>query len=132
VAVDAGARAVALMLGTEGIPRDANERGVLLAEFLYRASQAGLAEKNIYVDPIVLPISSQQQQLIACTEFMTMLPELAPGVGSTCGVSNVSNGLPLELRPILNRRLRRASQSRASRRPCMRPQRSLRAMPRCR
>ena len=42
VAVDTGARAVALMLGVEGIPRDANERGVLLAEFLYRASQAGL------------------------------------------------------------------------------------------
>jgi 5-methyltetrahydrofolate corrinoid/iron sulfur protein methyltransferase len=102
VAVDTGARAVALMLGVEGIPRDANERGVLLADFLYRASQAGLPEKNIYVDPIVLPISSQQQQLIACTEFMTMLPELAPGIGSTCGVSNVSNGLPLELRPILN------------------------------
>ncbi len=103
MAVDTGARAVALMLGVEGIPRDANERGVLLAEFLYRASIAGLPEKNIYVDPIVLPISSQQQQLIACTEFMTMLPELAPGVGSTCGVSNVSNGLAPELRPILNR-----------------------------
>ncbi len=103
VAVDTGARAVALMLGVEGIPRDANERGVLLAEFLYRASQAGLAEKDIYVDPIVLPISSQQQQLAACTEFMTMLPELAPGVKSTCGVSNVSNGVANELRPILNR-----------------------------
>jgi 5-methyltetrahydrofolate corrinoid/iron sulfur protein methyltransferase len=103
LAADSGARAVALMLGVEGIPRDANERGVLLAEFLYRASQSGLAEGDIYVDPIVLPISSQQQQLIACTEFMTMLPELAPGVGSTCGVSNVSNGVTHELRPILNR-----------------------------
>jgi 5-methyltetrahydrofolate corrinoid/iron sulfur protein methyltransferase len=103
LAVDTGARAVALMLGVEGIPRDANERGVLLAEFLYRASQAGLDEKNIYVDPIVLPISSQQEQLIACTEFMTMLPELAPGVGSTGGLSNVSNGVANELRPILNR-----------------------------
>lgn len=103
VAVDTGARAVALMLGVEGIPRDANERGVLLAEFLYRASQAGLAESSILVDGIVLPISSQQEQLSACTEFMTMLPELAPGVGSTCGVSNVSNGVTNELRPILNR-----------------------------
>lgn len=103
LAADTGARIVALMLGVEGIPRDANERGVLLAEFLYRASQARLAEKDIYVDPIVLPISSQQEQLIACTEFMTMLPELAPGVGSTCGVSNVSNGVANELRPILNR-----------------------------
>jgi 5-methyltetrahydrofolate corrinoid/iron sulfur protein methyltransferase len=34
---------------------------------------------------------------------MAMLPELAPGVQSTCGVSNVSNGVAGELRPILNR-----------------------------
>jgi 5-methyltetrahydrofolate corrinoid/iron sulfur protein methyltransferase len=103
VALDTGARVVALMLGVEGIPRDANERGMLLAEFLHRASTAGLAEGNIYIDPIVLPISSQQEQLMACTEFMSMLPELAPGVESTCGVSNVSNGVAGELRPILNR-----------------------------
>jgi 5-methyltetrahydrofolate corrinoid/iron sulfur protein methyltransferase len=103
LAVERGARVVALMLGVEGIPRDANERGMLLAEFLHRAAQAGLAEENIYVDPIVLPISSQQDQLLACTEFMSMLSELAPGVSSTCGVSNVSNGVDNDLRPILNR-----------------------------
>ncbi len=102
LAVDHGAWAIALMLGVEGIPRDANERGVLLAEFLFRAQRAGLKEDNIFIDPIVLPIASQQDQLNACTEFMSMLPELSPAVRSTCGVSNVSNGVTVELRPILN------------------------------
>ena len=31
-----------------------------------------------------------------------MLPDLAPGCGSTIGLSNVSNGPPDHLRPILN------------------------------
>jgi 5-methyltetrahydrofolate corrinoid/iron sulfur protein methyltransferase len=38
-------------------------------------------------------------------EFMMMfrdLQEMAPGLKSTCGLSNVSNGAPKTLRPILN------------------------------
>jgi 5-methyltetrahydrofolate corrinoid/iron sulfur protein methyltransferase len=31
-----------------------------------------------------------------------MLPDIAPGAKSTCGLSNISNGPPTHLRPILN------------------------------
>jgi 5-methyltetrahydrofolate corrinoid/iron sulfur protein methyltransferase len=34
--------------------------------------------------------------------FQEMLPEIAPGAKSTCGLSNISNGPPDHLRPILN------------------------------
>ena len=34
---------------------------------------------------------------------MSMLQDLAPGAGSAVGLSNVSNGAPNNLRPILNR-----------------------------
>jgi 5-methyltetrahydrofolate corrinoid/iron sulfur protein methyltransferase len=34
--------------------------------------------------------------------FQQMLPEIAPGAKSTCGLSNISNGPPDHLRPILN------------------------------
>jgi cobalamin-dependent methionine synthase I len=34
---------------------------------------------------------------------MQMCGELAPGSRSNCGLSNVSNGAPEELRPLLNR-----------------------------
>ena len=39
---------------------------------------------------------------MGCTDFMGMLGELAPGARANCGLSNVSNGAPEELRPILN------------------------------
>ncbi len=94
---------VGLLLGTEGIPRDAAERGTLAAELLAKAAEAGIPEEDIWLDPIVLPMSSQQDQVKGCTEFMQMFRELAPGCKSTCGLSNVSNGTPGELRPILNR-----------------------------
>ncbi len=97
---DAGA--VALMLGVEGIPRDANERGVLAAELMYNASERGVPNEDLWIDPIVLPVNSQQDQVRGCTEFMIMYPDLAPDCKSTCGLSNVSNGAPEHLRPILN------------------------------
>jgi len=90
-------------LGTEGIPRDAAERGALAAELLARAAEKGIPNEDIWLDPIVLPISSQQDQVKGCTEFMQMFRELAPGCKSTCGLSNVSNGTPEELRDLLNR-----------------------------
>jgi 5-methyltetrahydrofolate corrinoid/iron sulfur protein methyltransferase len=97
---------VALLWGPEGMPRDAAERGVLATEILQRAAEAGVAGEDIWVDPIITPLSVQQNQLLECNQFMSeldMIAEvLAPGCKSTCGLSNVSNGAPDHLRPILN------------------------------
>jgi 5-methyltetrahydrofolate corrinoid/iron sulfur protein methyltransferase len=93
---------VALVLGTEGIPRDSAERAANAAMLMAQAAEFGVAPEDTWIDPIVVPVSSQQQQVGSCTEFISMLPEMAPGYINTCGLSNVSNGSPEELRPILN------------------------------
>ncbi len=94
---------IGLTLSAEGIPRDANERGLCAAEILAAAAGYGIPEEDIWIDPIVLPVNTQQLQIQGCTEFVTMLPDLAPSAKSTCGLSNVSNGIPLHLRGIMNR-----------------------------
>jgi 5-methyltetrahydrofolate corrinoid/iron sulfur protein methyltransferase len=98
---------VALLWGPSGLPRDASERGVLAAELMQKAIEFGIPNEDIWIDPIVTPITSPQSQVQvpSCIEFMRMfreLQELAPGMKSTCGLSNVSNGAPNHLRPILN------------------------------
>lgn len=102
---DAGV--VALLWGPSGLPRDANERGVLAAELMQKAMEFGIPNEDIWIDPIITPITSPQSQVQVpgCIEFMKMfkdLQEIAPGIRSTCGLSNVSNGAPNHLRPILN------------------------------
>jgi 5-methyltetrahydrofolate corrinoid/iron sulfur protein methyltransferase len=102
---DAGV--VALLWGPSGLPRDANERGVLAAELMQKAMEFGIPNEDIWIDPIVTPITTPQSQVQvpSCIEFMKMfkeLQEIAPGMKSTCGLSNVSNGAPNLLRPILN------------------------------
>ncbi len=94
---------IGLTLGDEGIPRDANERGLLAAQILAEAAQYSIPEEDIWLDPIILPINSQQLQIQGCTEFTTMLQELFPDCKSTGGLSNVSNGVPTHLRGIMNR-----------------------------
>ncbi|MFO7750253.1 MAG: dihydropteroate synthase [Desulfobacteraceae bacterium] len=93
---------IALMWGPEGLPRDENERAALAVELLYFANEAGIPNEKIWVDGIVTPVNIQQPQAISLMEFQGMLQDIAPGAKSTCGLSNISNGPPNHLRPILN------------------------------
>lgn len=94
---------VGLLWGPEGMPRDENERGALCAELVFKATgEFGINPERIYVDPIQTPVSVQQPQITSVLEFMKMFEDIAPGCRSTIGLSNVSNGPPDHLRPILN------------------------------
>jgi len=93
---------IALMWGPEGLPRDENERAALCVELIYAANEAGIENERIWVDGIVTPVNIQQEQSVSLLNFQMMLQDIAPGVKSTCGLSNISNGPPTHLRPILN------------------------------
>lgn len=102
LAVKYNANMIALMWGPEGLPRDENERGALAAELIYAANEAGIPNEDIFVDGIVTPVNIQQPQLMSLLAFQEMLQDMFPGVKSTCGLSNISNGPPEHLRSILN------------------------------
>lgn len=93
---------VALLWGPEGMPRDTDERAMFLADLYMAATEAGVAPEDVYVDPIVTPVNVQQDQLPHCMGLYQAQEDLAPGCRSTNGLSNVSNGAPEHLRPILN------------------------------
>ena len=98
-----GCAMVGLLWGTEGMPRDAAERAALCVDLVYRANEAGVPSEDVWIDPIVTPVSVDINQVKSCLEFMSMLAEIAPGCKSIVGLSNVSNGTPTRLRPYLNR-----------------------------
>ncbi len=94
---------IGLLWGKEGMPRDANERASLAVDFIYRANELGISTEDIWIDPIVSPVSVEINQVLSCLEFMSMLQDIAPEAKSIVGLSNISNGTPANLRPILNR-----------------------------
>ena len=81
----------------------------MTTELVMNAQANGIPLSDIWVDPIITPVNIQQDQLMSTLAFMEMVPDIgaamdpeSPGMLSTCGLSNVSNGPPDHLRPILN------------------------------
>jgi len=97
------AHVIGLLWGKEGMPRDANERAAMAVDFIYQANNLGIPTEDIWIDPIVSPVSVEINQVLSCLEFMSMLKDIAPEAKSIVGLSNISNGTPNHLRPVLNR-----------------------------
>jgi 5-methyltetrahydrofolate corrinoid/iron sulfur protein methyltransferase len=95
---------VGLLWGPEGMPRDEHERGALAEVIRSSAAAHGIPMERIWLDPIVTPVNVQQNQVMALYNFMKdyYSAGVFEGCTSTCGLSNVSNGPPENLRPILN------------------------------
>ena len=90
----------------KGMPSDVDSKIESIMDTVAYANELGIPNEDIWVDPIVLPVSTAgegQRLAVACLEFIQILEDVLPGVKSTVGLSNVSNGVPSELRPLLNR-----------------------------
>ena len=109
ICAEYGAHMVALMWGPTGMARDEHERAELTTELLMAAQGHGIPMEDIWVDPIITPVNIQQEQLMSNLAFFEMLPDIVAALDpeggvckSTNGLSNISNGNPDNLRPILN------------------------------
>jgi cobalamin-dependent methionine synthase I len=97
------AEVVISVLTDKGCPPDVEARVESIMDTVGVANSLGIPNRDIWVDPIVLPISADQKQVFEAMEFLGLLEDLLPGVKSVVGLSNVSNGTPDHLRGILNR-----------------------------
>lgn len=90
----------------KGMPPDVNSKADSIMDTVAYANELDIPNEDIWVDPIILPVSTAgegQGFSVANLEFIQLLQDMLPGVKSTVGLSNISNGVPDELRPILNR-----------------------------
>ncbi len=103
VAAEAGCNVIALLWGPDGMPRDSNERAAMSVDLMMAFTEAGIPNEKMLFDPIATPITLGADQIASGLEFLMMLADIAPGAGSTIGLSNVSNGVAEHLRKHLDR-----------------------------
>ena len=103
VAAEAGCNVIALLWGPDGMPRDSSERAAMSVDLMMALMEAGIPNEKMIFDPIATPITLGADQIAAGLEFLSMLQDIAPGAGSTVGLSNVSNGVADNLRKYLDR-----------------------------
>jgi len=90
----------------KGMPPEVETKIESIMETVSYANDLGIPNEDCWVDPIILPVSTAgegQKIAVGNLEFIKILQDVLPGVKSTVGLSNVSNGVPAHLRPILNR-----------------------------
>jgi cobalamin-dependent methionine synthase I len=90
----------------KGMPPDVDSKIESIMDTVAYANELGIPNEDIWVDPILLPVSTAgegQRFAVANLEFIKILGDVLPGVKSTVGLSNTSNGVPDELRPLINR-----------------------------
>lgn len=92
------------MDNTSGIPKDPDGRVEIAMQIIEKASELGIENERIFLDPLVLPISVSQDQAIESLNSIRVFKEaFDPPVRTTVGLSNISNGSPSENRGLINR-----------------------------
>ncbi|MBI3160145.1 MAG: dihydropteroate synthase [Chloroflexi bacterium] len=105
VAKKYNARLIALTMGKSGIPVGADERvNIALEKLIPRALEVDLPMSDLIIDPLVLTVSGCQEY---CPELIQAIRTLQfawdPSPAISVGLSNVSNAVPRENRPLINR-----------------------------
>jgi len=100
-----GAKLVALTMAKEGIPVSADARvAIAMEKLIPRAQEVGLPIENLLIDPLVLTVSGCQEYVPQCIEAVRMIKMVAdPPPLVSVGLSNVSNQVPPQMRPLINR-----------------------------
>lgn len=105
LAVEYNCNLIALTLSKEtGIPKTSDGRLEIAFEIYEKCMEKGIDNSKIYFDPLILPVSVDQSQAMEAINTIKMIKEsFDPPVNTIVGLSNISNGSPKELRPLINR-----------------------------
>ncbi len=102
LAKEHNAEIVCLTINEKGIPNSVDDRSETAMTLLANAFEAGLSAEQVYLDPVVLPITAAQDQCQVLCEALTAFRALnTPPPKTIVGLSNVSSGA--EERSLLNR-----------------------------
>jgi len=99
------AKVIALTMRPEGIPIAADERvNIAVEKLIPRMLEIDLPMENLIIDPLVLTVSGCQEycpHLIEAVRTLQYAWDPSPMI--SVGLSNVSNAVPPEGRPLINR-----------------------------
>lgn len=101
LAVQKNASLVALCMDNSDCPDEAEHRIAAADELVEQITSAGLAPEDIYLDPLIHPISANPEAGKNALYVIRSIRARHPKAHIVCGLSNVSYGLPA--RGLLNR-----------------------------
>ena len=88
------ASVLALALDDSGISKTVEERFAVAQKLIESLCGEGVSPDRIFLDPLIQPISVQNDFGVIALEVIRCVKQQFPEVNTACGLSNVSFGLP--------------------------------------
>lgn len=85
---------VALCMDDNGMPETTKDRVVIAERLIENLSKEGVKLEDIYIDPMVRPVGTGSNYGTVAIETIRKVKAEFPEVHITCGLSNISFGLP--------------------------------------
>ncbi len=85
---------IALCMDDAGMPETVEDRVTIAGRLIEKLTKQGVAIGDIYIDPMIRPIGTGSQNGVVALETMRRVKAEYPDVHLTCGLSNISFGLP--------------------------------------
>lgn len=105
MAAEFGSNLIALTLSKEtGIPKTSDGRLEIAFNIYEKCLEKDIDSEKLFFDPLILPVNVEQSQGLEAINTIKMIKEsFDPPVKTVVGLSNISNGCPKEIRPLINR-----------------------------
>lgn len=101
IAAQYGMGVIGLCKAFSKMSRKAEEKVELASLLVQKAEDACIAGENIFIDPLVFSLGTDADSAVQTLEAIFLIRKQFPDVHITCGLSNVSYGLPN--RSLINR-----------------------------
>lgn len=85
---------IALCMDDSGMPETADDRLRIAERLIESMTKEGVKLDDIYIDPMVRPVGTGSHYGLVALETIKKVMTEFPGIHTTCGLSNVSFGLP--------------------------------------
>jgi 5-methyltetrahydrofolate--homocysteine methyltransferase len=87
-------KVIALCQSGDAIADTADAKVKMAGQLVEKVKGVGIPLDNLYIDPLVYPLATNDQSALATLNAIERIMREFPGVHTTCGLTNVSYGLP--------------------------------------
>jgi len=94
IVVKYNCKVIAMTLDESKIPKSMDDRLNVLKKVLNATRNTGVSDEKVYIDPLVMTIGTDIEAGLTALETIRVIKRIYPQSHITCGVSNISFGLP--------------------------------------
>ena len=95
------ARLIGLCQAEDAMAETSEDKLALAHRLVEAVTASGVPLDDFYIDPLVYPLATNPSSALATLDAIEGIMKAFPGVHTTCGLTNISYGLPL--RKLVNR-----------------------------